>query len=97
MTTIGKHSWFPNQPRLKSVKYKLKYNSVRSVKALETMFCYLQDLTKAVEIYKKAADREVKGNQLQLKKAQNNLRDLQDAYNELFLKYKVYFFSRLSY
>ena len=56
------------------------------------MFCYLQDLTKAVEIYKKAADREVKGNQLQLKKAQNNLRDLQDAYNELFLKYKVYFF-----
>ncbi|XP_063675981.1 probable serine/threonine-protein kinase kinX isoform X4 [Bolinopsis microptera] len=49
----------------------------------------IQDLTKAVEIYKKAADREVKGNQLQLKKAQNNLRDLQDAYNELFLKYKA--------
>jgi len=49
----------------------------------------IQDLTKAVEIYKKAADREVKGNQLQLKKAQNSLRDLQDAYNELFLKYKA--------
>jgi len=49
----------------------------------------IQDLTKAVEIYKKAADREVRGNQLQLKKAQNSLRDLQDAYNELFLKYKA--------
>ncbi|KAL5265746.1 hypothetical protein ACHWQZ_G006455 [Mnemiopsis leidyi] len=49
----------------------------------------IQDLTKAVEIYKKAADREVRGGQLQLRKAQNSLRDLQDAYNELFIKYKA--------
>lgn len=49
----------------------------------------IQDLTKAVEIYKKNADRECKGNLQQLKKVQNNLRDLQDAYNDLFIKYKA--------